>query len=432
MKRPIPNDDRNHAPKVRIARPAGRSYQLRYRCPQTKKEVRISIGSRDEAEARRQKRELEARLLLGLATSTPKAKLIGPEMPWNDFREEYRTLHLVTLGEKSAIDAESRLDIAERIIRPKRLGDLASTDTLHRLQARLLAGAGGGEGSKEVRPRSPFTVKTYMAAVLAALNWAHFQGWLETAPKIRRVKVAKFRSMKGRPLTKAEFDQLLGAVEAIVGAEAAPSWKYLLRGLWESGLRLNELMHVSWDNPLVIMPVWREGRRPVLHIPHAMQKNATEESIPLLPWFEQLLLETPESERTEWIFKPMSLQLKRGREPSEERPEAEWVGKIISRIGEKAKVVVRPEDPKAKRLAKHASAHDLRRSCGERLLDAGVPPTIICRVLRHASWETTRRHYAPGDIQKEAEALQALLGPSTQRQRSTTSSSKDPEEQNDV
>ena len=111
------------------------------------------------------------------------------------------------------------------------------------------------------------------------------------------------------------------------------------------------------------------------------------------------------------MFKPVSLQLKRGREAAEERPDAEWVGKIVSRIGKEAKVIVRPEDPASKRPAKYASAHDLRRSCGERLLDAGVPPTVLCRVLRHSSWETTRRHYVPGDVQKEAGVLQTLLTP---------------------
>src|SRR5262245_29740408 len=101
-------------------------------------------------------------------------RTLGPEMSWDEFREEYRTDKLATLNENSVIDAESRLDIAKRIMKPKKLGDLASTASLHRLQARLLEGA----ESKEKRPRSRHTVKTYMAAVLAALNWAHFQEWL--------------------------------------------------------------------------------------------------------------------------------------------------------------------------------------------------------------------------------------------------------------
>ena len=57
----------------------------------------------------------------------------------------------------------------------------------------------------------------------------------------------------------------------------------------------------------------------------------------------------------------------------------------------------------------YASAHDLRRSCGERLREAGVPPLVICRVMRHSSWETTRKHYAPGDVQQDAEVLRATL-----------------------
>ena len=91
------------------------------------------------------------------------------------------------------------------------------------------------------------------------------------------------------------------------------------------------------------------------------------------------------------------------------RPRADWVAKVISRIGKKAGVVVDPGNQKTGKPAKFASAHDLRRSCSERLLDAGVPPLEISRVLRHASWETTGRHYAPGDVQKAARVLRQTL-----------------------
>jgi hypothetical protein len=57
-------------------------------------------------------------------------------------------------------------------------------------------------------------------------------------------------------------------------------------------------MHVSWDKPGTIRPKWVEGQLPILEIPAAMQKNDTEENIPLLSWFENVLLETPEEERT--------------------------------------------------------------------------------------------------------------------------------------
>ena len=32
-------------------------------------------------------------------------------------------------------------------------------------------------------------------------------------------------------------------------------------------------------------------------------------------------------------------------------------------------------------------------------------------LLWHSSWETTRRHYAPRDVQNEAKVLQSLLNP---------------------
>jgi integrase len=140
-----------------------------------------------------------------------------------------------------------------------------------------------------------------------------------------------------------------------------------------------------------------------------MQKNAAEEAIPLLPWFEAVLQETSDDRRTGWVFEPMSLQTKVNRPIRQQRPTVDWVGKVISRIGKKAGVVVHPGGESG-RPTKYASAHDLRRSCAERLLDAGVPPMTIARVLRHASWETTRRHYAPGDVQKDAGLLKELLG----------------------
>ena len=109
------------------------------------------------------------------------------------------------------------------------------------------------------------------------------------------------------------------------------------------------------------------------------------------------------------MFNPESLQTRIGRKPRHGRFDAEWVGKVITRIGKAADVIVEQADQRTGRPVKYASAHDLRRSCGERLRNAGVPPLVICRVMRHASWETTRKHYAPGDIQQDAGVLRKLL-----------------------
>ncbi|QDU92727.1 Tyrosine recombinase XerC [Lignipirellula cremea] len=202
---------------------------------------------------------------------------------------------------------------------------------------------------------------------------------------------------------------MLDKTASIVGEEAAKSWRYLLRGLWESALRVDELMHVSWDEENTIRPIWKPGKLATLAIPHHKQKNATEEEIPLLPCFEILLLETPEAERTGWVFNPVSLQTKVGRRVRQKRPDAEWTGKVISRIGKAAGVIVEQGNAETGKPKKFASAHDLRRSCADRLLDAGVPPTNIARLLRHSNWQTTQRYYAMGEVQKDARIIRELL-----------------------
>lgn len=208
-----------------------------------------------------------------------------------------------------------------------------------------------------------------------------------------------------------EFERLVTKTPKVVGEHAADSWLYLLWGAWTSALRLEKLMRVSWDDPNFIMPVWPKRRRPVLMIPAEMQKNATEESIPLLPDFERLLHQTPPASCAGWVFNPQSLQANVGRQRRHGRPQPDWVGKVISRIGEAANVVVSPASEKLDKPAKFASTHDLRRSCGERLVDSGVPQAIIQRILRHASWDTTKRFYVTGAVQKDAETLWELLKP---------------------
>ncbi len=166
-------------------------------------------------------------------------------------------------------------------------------------------------------------------------------------------------------------------------------------------------MHLHWSDEQFIVPRWGKGRLPELSIPAPMQKNDTEESIPLLPSLESLLLETAKPERFGWCFNPMSLQTKLGRRVRHQRPNAEWVSKIICRIGAKASVIVQPAKGGGK--PKFVSAHDLRRSCAERLVSAGVDEREVAMVLRHADVETTRKYYAPGTVQQSAGIIRDKL-----------------------
>jgi integrase len=108
-----------------------------------------------------------------------------------------------------------------------------------------------------------------------------------------------------------------------------------------------------------------------------------------------------------WVFNPMSLQTRLGRSVRHQRPSAEWVGKVVSAIGKAAGVVVQSAKDGGK--PKYASAHDLRRSCAERLVLSGIDERDVARVLRHADVQTTRRFYAPGTVQQSAAVIRRKL-----------------------
>jgi hypothetical protein len=66
---------------------------------------------------------------------------------------------------------------------------------------------------------------------------------------------------------------------------------------------------------------------------------------------------------------------------------------VIANIGEEANVVVRQPDNETGRRRKYASAHDLRRSCAERLINAGVSAETLMVIMRHKDFATTRKFY---------------------------------------
>jgi integrase len=71
----------------------------------------------------------------------------------------------------------------------------------------------------------------------------------------------------------------------------------------------------------------------------------------------------------------------------------ERVGRVISMIGEEANVVVIRTDARTGKRQKFASAHDLRRGCAQRLINAGVSAETLKVVMRHRDFATTERHY---------------------------------------
>lgn len=327
-------------------------------------------------------------------------------MTWADFRVAY-SMKLRQLRDRTALHAESRLDIAERIAKPKLLADMVQPEALHGLQDALLRGV--ESRFNPPRPRSSTTVKTHMAAILAALRWAKDQGWIKDVPRVPSVMLEMSDDMKGRPLVSEEVDRLVAAVPAIVGEAVCQSWLFLLNDVLASGLRLSELMNISWDIPQTIRPRWKKGQLPLLLLPAHLQKNRKAQEIPLCLWFDDLLMEVPRDQRTGWVFNPASLQYKRGRKQQVQRLSAEWIGKIFSKVGRKAGVIVDESNARTEPKAKYASIHDLRRTFAVRLRDSDLPMDLVCKLMRHADQRTTQRYYLTENTQRDAGKIREIL-----------------------
>ena len=59
---------------------------------------------------------------------------------------------------------------------------------------------------------------------------------------------------------------------------------------------------------------------------------------------------------------------------------------------------------------KPASAHDLRRSFGQQLADASVPPRELQSIMRHSRLETTERYYLKHNAAEQSKRLADRLG----------------------
>ena len=197
----------------------------------------------------------------------------------------------------------------------------------------------------------------------------------------------------------------------MVGKQATESWRHLLRGVVTSGLRLVELLNISWNKRQTIQPRWRGDRLPMLWFPAHLQKNRKSQEIPLCPWFEQLLEQTPLELRTGWVFNPESLETKfSGRTYRGKRLSSSRVSTVVCDIGEQAKIVVDEGNHRTGSAEKYASMHDLRRTFAQRLADSDLPPELTSKLMRHADPRTTRRYYLVANAQRDAEKIRHVLG----------------------
>jgi integrase len=331
----------------------------------------------DRREAERKAGQLQAELESG--------RYVKPtRLLWADFRKRYEAEKMATLARGTKGPGKTALDHFERVINPKFLAN-ATTSTLSKYHAELRAA-----GMKHV------TIGVNLAHLRAALSWAHSMGLLPIMPRIEKPSTVKGqRLMRGRPLAAEEFERMLAVVPK-VRPKDPDDWLRLLTGLWLSGLRLGEALNLSWE-PDAAFFVDLGGKHPQLRIYAEAEKGRRDRKLPLTPDFAQWLLQTPEADRTGFVFRLRGL--------SEGQMTDKRVCRTISAIGRRAGVLVNRDTDK------HASAHDLRRSFGTRWAKR-VMPAVLQKLMRHSAIETTLRYYADIDADELADDLWRDYAPS--------------------
>jgi integrase len=361
--------------RVHVCKTTRKFIQMRYVDPDTGKQVWRSTKTTTRREALKRAGAWEDELNSGRYSRMH-------DLSWEEFRKQYRREWLKALRPKSRKKVEGVLNVYERSMSPGRLSAI-SAKKLSEYQSCL----------REAE-EAPSTISGHTAIILSAMRWAKRLGHVRAVPEMPKVPHAKAsKLMKGRPINDAEFKVFLDAVPDIVGADRAPQWKRSLRGLYLSGLRIEEAVILHWDRPDVLC-VDLTQRRPVFRVHAETEKSGEDRFLPMAPEFAEFLMETPKAKRAGRVFDfPPA---RPGRMP--EGPNAEWVSKVIVKIGEVSEIVV---DTKS---GKTVSAHDLRRSFGARWARKVMPATLM-KLMRHDDISTTMKFYAELEAQETADDL---------------------------
>ena len=397
-RRPTGTNERKPAMTVRVhvvQYPDCRNLTLRWVDPDTGKTKRKAASTSKRKDAEREAAQLEADIESGRAQQT------GGNLSREQFRERYELEVVPGLAEKTGLKIGGVFNTVESIlpgVAKGRLRDL-TPDRLSALQTEL-----------RTRGRAESTIAGYLAHLRAALQWAADMGLIAAVPKMKRPQRVKRSSgstpMKGRPISGEEFERILAKVPAVAivagqakqpdqtrdDAAIVASWERLLWGLWWSGLRMGEALEVYWDRTDRLC-VDMTGRRPMLRVPAELEKGHRDRTLAIAPEFAQFLAETPQDQRRGRVFRPLGSK--------GDVVTAERASQLIAKMGRKAGVMVHTHPTSGK--VKHASAHDLRRSFGERWSHRVMPPDLM-QLMRHESIQTTMRYYVGRNAQSTADA----------------------------
>jgi integrase len=347
-----------------------KSLYLRYTDPLTNKRIEKSAGTTNGKAAQKLAGEWQKELQQG--SDQDRSKLT-----WSEFRDSYLELHASSLSRETQSKIETVLGSFEAIIGAHRLASVTSQH-VSKWQATL-----------RTDTKSEHTIASYTAHLKAAFNWAKEQGLIARVPSIKKPKRASTsEAMKGRPISAEEFKRMIEQiVEPYLKQRQHAGWKHLLQGLWWSGLRLEESLNLWWDR-LDRISIDLTSGRPLLRIPAEREKGNRDRLYPVATEFAEMILAVPEQDRHGPFYTVLT---KEGKPYSRSRHP---VGRIIAELGRKAGIVVKAHQKTGEK--EFASAHDLRRSFGERWAKRVEAP-FLQKMMRHSAITTTLRYYSSRD-----------------------------------
>ena len=337
------------------------SLVLRWIDPETGRYRERATDTRRRRDAERLAADLEAEITANSVDSG--------DMLWDRFRTRYEDEHLAGMSLKYRSQCTTSFNALERLHGPQliRLGSVTSS-LLSRFGAAL---------RDEGKP--PTTIAAYLRCVRAAMNWAAKVGLITQAPAVGMPRRARgvSKQMRSRPILLEEFEIILMAVPRVRNTDAA-RWVRFLTGLWESGLRVGELLSLTWE-PDGLITVDTSQSIPMLMIKaEGQQKKHADQFQPITPEFWNLI-NVPVEQRRGPVF---SLPGKNGQMT---------VGRVIrtiSRIGEEAGIITQASD------GKFATSHDIgRRPFTVRLGRKGLSQMELAEWMRHRSPQTTMQYY---------------------------------------
>lgn len=381
------------------------TYHLQWKCPNTGRkktrstDIKITGRAKERTEATKAAAAMETKLRSNYTANTTAAT-------WAAFRERYEKEVCSGKAPNTLIKVLGVFNAVERILNPQKLVDLTE-ERISYFTSEL-----------RIAKKAEASIKSTLAHLKASLRWAKKMKLLAEAPAIEMPTRGADKS-KGRPITGEEFDRMIAAVPKVLKElhreKYTDHWQRLLRGLWLSGLRLGEALALTWDGDHSIR-VDLSGRRPMLLIPAGCDKSNKERVLPMTPDFAELLLSTPEADRRGLVFPIPSRGVATMRKTRATR--------VVAKFGRAAGIKVATN---ATGKVRFASAHDLRRSFGERWAQR-LLPQVLMELMRHSEISTTLTFYTGKNADRTSDAVYAAFEASQAKQLAKSAPESTPAE----